>query len=787
MKEENKGEIKESQESQSGGFFSEKISRRCFAKLLGAQTLLATTVTLSGCGGSSDSDDDATTPEAGSQALTRAAFVATISDYFDWVHSSQYIDMYKAVQPTFVDVTLGVTAYAKQIETALEESVISNESGYFYPETLITREDAADMYVKAFRIAATTTNPLTGFTDASTISSSKLASVKAIVAAGYMGGTSTTLFSPKGNLTGNDAKKILETITAQLVAPVHSLCKPGTTAPRRYATYFCPTPGATIYITETQDGSEPPDPDTSSTTQTITGMSIIPSTTAPASVGLVGTSIKYDFTTLGSRQYKFGALIPREGGIATVRVKAVAVKAGMTKSAVREFSWVIYRPKVAPFEAKLVHAGTATTPKVWRIYNLSESVQANAFYVEGSTRGMLVDALELDVAGNASSYNPGGYNLKTFLDGIASKPYDVFIGHYHGDHAAQMANFINANINCYVSAQCQAELLSATGTQATVDQWAACGASPYCKVFTDGQEFPLGNVTCTAFQTPGHTNGLATLLINEPGWVYASDMWGCNRPYTSDTTSYSWIKSDLFLSMCQQVLVSYKKKIPSGVLTEVTNAHQEAPVGMVCINNFLQAYQELIDTGIAAIKPSVRNGTKGNNGMLNVGDVWRNKNWIAVEPGQKYSDTTLTILSSPTNSTFRPSNPIPVDYNAADGYKKYSVLSNIEISGGDLVGVDVYWGAPQSNGSGTVACKLPNKFDPWTYAYTINVPTATNSITIKPTAMSNKITSMKVNGASVAQGASATVSVSAGTKITIDIVAADGSTSSSYTFTVAKV
>ena len=785
MTEKIKGEIEQFPESQSagiGGILTEKMSRRSFGKLLGAQTVLASSVPLAGClggGGSSDAVD------TGSVALTRAAFIATISDYFDWVHSSEYIDMYKAVQPTFSDVKIGITPYAKQIETALEESVIDNSSGYFYPDTLITREDAADMYVSAFQIAAATTNPLTGFTDAGSISSSKLASVKAIVAAGYMGGTSTTLFSPKGNVTANDAKKILDAITSSLVAPVHSLCKPGTTAPRRYATYFCPTAGAQIYITETTDGSEPPNPDTTSTTQTITPMTI-------TNAYYAGTTIKYDFTTLGSRQYKFGGLTAAEGGVRTVRVKAVAVKSGMKASAVREFSWVIYRPKNAPFEAKLVHAGSATSPKVWRIYNLTESVQANAFYVEGSTRGMLVDALELDVAGGATSYNPGNYNLKTFLDSIATKPYDVLIGHWHGDHSAHMVNFTSAGVNCYVSAQCQAELLSATGAQATNNRWAEAAASAYCKVLADGQEFSLGNVTCSAWQTPGHTNGLTTLLVHEPGWVYASDMWGCNRPYTSDTTNYSGIKSDLFLSMCQQVLVNYKKKIPSGVITEVTNAHQEAPVGMVCINNFLQSYQNVVDSGIAGVKPSIRNGVKGNNAMVNVGDPWRNKNWIALEPGQQVSATTLTILSSPSNSnSFRPvTAPIPIDYNVTDGYKKYSVLSNVEISGGTLVGVNLYWAAPQkSNVAGTtfVDCKVPNKFDPWTYAYTINVPTATNSITFKPTAMSNKITSMKVNGSALAQGSSVTLSVAAGTKITVDIVAQDGVTTSSYTFTVVKI
>lgn len=95
----------------TAALFSEKISRRSFGKLLGAQTLLASTVTLSGClgGGSDSSDSDDTPTDTGTQPLTRAAFVATVSDYFDWVHSSEYNDEAKAVQKTFVDVIIGTT------------------------------------------------------------------------------------------------------------------------------------------------------------------------------------------------------------------------------------------------------------------------------------------------------------------------------------------------------------------------------------------------------------------------------------------------------------------------------------------------------------------------------------------------------------------------------------------------------------------------------------------------------------------------------------------------------
>ena len=63
----------------------------------------------------------------------------------------------------------------------------------------------------------------------------------------------------------------------------------------------------------------------------------------------------------------------------------------------------------------------------------------------------------------------------------------------------------------------------------------------------------------------------------------------------------------------------------------------------------------------------------------------------------------------------------------------------------------------------------------------------TGSIVLTPTALSNKITSMKVNGTALAQGASTTVAVAAGTRITIDVVSPDASNTSSYVLTVAEV
>jgi len=280
-----------------------------------------------------------------------------------------------------------------------------------------------------------------------------------------------------------------------------------------------------------------------------------------------------------------------------------------------------------------------------------------------------------------------------------------------------------------------------------------------------------------------------TAIVNQTGWVFGSDMFCCNRAYTADTTQYAGVKVDLFLSLVQQLLANYQRVSTTGLITEVTNAHQEVPVGMEGVKNFVQCFQQLIDQGDAVTKPSIRGGRVGNptapttrnSRMSIVGDMWRDKNWMAVGNSLGTGlDKPVDYFSAPT--TAYPSS-VALDYNTADGFRKYAVLSNIQFTGGTLVGVDVYWAAP-ANG---VPNKIANKFDPWTTVYTVNVPSGRTSLVVTPTAMSNKVTSIKVNGTTVAQGASTTVPVAHGTVISIAVVSPDGSTTANYTFTVAVV
>ncbi|HSI48832.1 MAG TPA: S-layer homology domain-containing protein [Ideonella sp.] len=709
----------------------QRMTRRFFGKLLGAPAILGSTVTLSACDDGND-PAPAPAPPPAPAALSRAAFVATIADSFDWVHSSQYNDQYKAVQPTFADVLLGVTPYARQIETALEEGVVSNAQGDFRPEAAVTREDAAEMYALAFKVPAATTDALAAFGDASSVSASRRASVNAMLAAGYMAGTTATTFQPAGTLTAAEAAAILAAIQAKQVSPPQVMCKAGTTAPRRYVRISTPTEGATIYYTFTYDGSEPPD---------------------PLTAGAV-----YDFTVDGVLQFVNPLSSTTDSRL--YRLKAVAKKDGLATSAVREFMWNIVRPQVGNFQARLMHAGTATTPTVWKINNPAEYYQAFVFYIEGSSRGLVFDCGE---------YGYQKANLKAFIDTLATKPYDVMVGHNHPDHAEQIYNFTSAGVTLYASAIEKAAFMASSRPD-----FQAAGTAAVA--IADGQVLDLGNVQGTAWVQPGHTNGTLTFIVNQTGWVFGSDMWGCNRPHTADTTQYQSVKVDLFLSLTRQLIANYRRSSTSGEIVEVTNAHQEVSVGMACINNFVTCFQQLIDGGNAVALPSIRGGTKVGDRMSIVGDMWRDKNWLAIGPIGKYA-APVDYFSKPT--TAYPCN-VTVDYNTAQGYRQYAVLSHIAFIGGTLVGVDVSWAAPVNGTPNT----LPDKFDPWTYAYTVLVPRGSSSIVVTPTPLSSKVSAMKLDGAALAVGASASVAVSAGSTFTVELVSADASVSSTYTFTV---
>jgi glyoxylase-like metal-dependent hydrolase (beta-lactamase superfamily II) len=634
-------------------------------------------------------------------AISRAEFVAMVSDYFRWVHWSEYNDYAKAVPRQFSDVP-STHRLARQIECALEERIVGPDgSNRFYPDRPVTRQDAATILGLAFKLASPPEELKRG-----------------------------------GALSRAEAAEILKKVTAANVAPVQVIPKAGTTSYRRYVNMTTPTPGATIYYTVSNDRTDPPDPLTA-------GKAYDPSS----------GYLLFDNPNGSTTDTRYWTL------------KAVAKKDGMATSAVQTFVYYIVRPRDAAFEARLVHAPTPTSPAVWDVMNSSDYNRPHVYYIEGTTRGVVVDA---------GQYPEVKQDLRLFIDTLATKPYDVVLGHNHPDHAEQIDAFVKGGIRLFLTPQDKAALAASRRSDFV---HAAAASVP----IRDGDVLDLGNVQLTAYQAPGHEHGLVILQDKRNGWIFGSDMFGCNRPATADITNYSGMKMDLFLSMVQQLYTNLRKH--DGRIEEVYNAHNEVPVGYAGIKNFEAAVQQLIDIGDTVTVPSLRGADPSGRPMGRqrtsvVGDMWHDKNWIALWVGGNWGDRVdyLTAATPPykCNNT--------IDYNAPGGIRKYSVLSNIEIAGGDLVGVDLTW-APPANG---VENTLPNKFDPWTYAYDVAVPEAHATITVTPTAMSRKIISMKLNGAAIPSGTARTIVVTNGTRFTIDVVAPDGVTASHYVFTVKR-
>ncbi len=671
---------------------------------------------------------------ANSDELSRAEFVVMISDYFDWVHWSEYNDYAKAVPRQFSDVKIG-DKYVKQIECALEEKIISpDEDGKFYPDKPMTRQDAADLLALAFRIAPAPKDALTAFSDAGAVRADTRYALNALVSAGYMTGATANALKPNAGIKRLEAVAMLHKITSEQVAPVQVMPKPGTTSYRRNVNMTCPTPGATIYYTFTDDRTEPADPLTS-------GKIYDPS----------DGFLLFDNPNGSKTDSRYW------------RLKAVAVRDGLATSAVRSFAYYIARPLSAPFQARLVHPHTTTSPAVWDIFNPSDYNRPHVYYIEGTERGVVMDA---------GQYPAAKANLKTVVDTLATKPYDLVLGHNNPDHVEQINSFVEGGIKLFMTPQDKGSVAASK----RADFVAAAATSVPIQ---DGDVLDLGNVQLTAYQTPGHSNGLVILQDKKNGWIFASDMFGCNRPATADITAFSGVKMDLFLSMVQQLYVNLRKN--GGRIEEVYNAHNEVPLGCAALKNFEAAIQQLIDIGDSATVPSMRGtdpGGRPNNKRRTsiVGDMWRDKNWIALWIGGSWGGPVNYLTGA--NSDYKCNNKI--DYNAPDGINKYSILSNIEIIDGELVGVDLTW-APPSNG---VSNTLANKFDPWTYEYKIKVPAANESITIVPRAMSNRITSMTIGGVAIQSGKSKRTPVTDGTQVKIDIVAPDGVTKSQYLLTI---
>jgi len=684
--------------------------------------------------------------------VTRGALIARISDYFDWAHSTEYNDIWKVEPKKFSDVKT-TDLYGKQIENAYEEDIISGLNNKFNPNDQIVRQDVAVILAKAFNIPLTNKTGI--FNDEKEIDNHAKSSVNTLASLGYMSGETSKIFGPKKALTMIEMDTIFKKITSSMVAPVQALPKTNAVAPRRFIKLYCPTPGATIYYTT--DGSEP-----------------------------TVKSKKYNLLANGH----ISELVGSRSGESTspdrdVTYKAIAVKEGYETSPVMTYTWRLNRPLTANYQNLQIMKKTATSPDVYRICNDAESVRAMAWYIEGPNSGIIFDALQTSASSDK--------NLKTYVDTLATKPYICIIGHEHGDHWAQAPNFLKAGIDVYLNERGWSSTAAASPMGPALFENSTDQAK--IKNIEEGMKFDLGGgVVFDTYAMPGHANGLVVLHDKKNGLVFASDIYGCTRAGSADNVGIQGLRADLFHSIAQQVYAEYKKD--GGKTDHLFTGHDETPLSDTNLRLFEKAFQQVIDNGEVGCSPSLRGNTDAPGSRTTIiGDMWKDATqWCAVKLIGLIFDSS-EYLSSTTDLTKLPymsdAANVGINYNGGNNYMKYSVLSYLDITGGTLVGKEIEWALPITfNWAGkeiTVKNSIKNKFNPWAYDYTINVPKTNSSITLMPVTLSTRVSSITINGKEVAYKSTNNISVKDGQIISIKVTALDNTTVSIYTFKVKLV
>ena len=761
-------------------------------KSMGAALLAATLVAVGavGCG----SDSDTSQPAAGE--LSRAEFVAQVSDFFDWPHASNYNDFWKVPLRTFADVKSS-DQYGKQIENAYEEDIIAPDaSGKFSPQAIMTREDAAVILTKAFYLQTPAdTSVLNAFSDASAISAAAKPSVAALVAAGYMSGRTATTFAPGSAITATEAKAAIDAIAMNSAVVVQAMPKQAASyltvlpdgagsagtagivdsgtvaklvadrnyAPRRFIYLSTPTPGATIYYTT--DGSNP-----------VTS----------------ATRLPYDVTATGHIQELVGDRSGAKGPqpYRLVTWKTVAVKDGLAVSPVRTFKWNLLRPWQSIYGSDVMEPGNfdptkgPITPKVTRMYSDYESVRAMSWLIEGPASAIVFDALQ-------TPWHTTDQTSGTLYDkakSLTSKPIKLVVGHAHGDHSAQTQNFLSAGVPVYANQRSWTTLAGVLSAKDNIKQVINVD---------EGDQFDLGTAAVPmkldVYAVPGHENSLVMLHHKESGFLFATDYYGCTRMGTADNVNLSGARADLQLSVLMQDHVSMKQN--GGKVSKLFTGHDESALPGPHIQMVQQLFQNVIDQQEAANSPSLRSSDAPRFRTSIIGNMFTDLyNWAAIGIGGTFGTTPYAYLTAP-NTAY--SSHATIDYTQPNAHLKYGVLGNIELTGATLVGTTMTWAAPNtqltlSDGSlwpaaGPVVNSLRNKFNPWVFSYTINVPKGATSIGVAPIPLSTKVKKITVNGNVILPGTSVPVTVANGTVITIVVTAPDGSTTETYTLTVAYV
>ena len=719
--------------------------------------------------------------------INRGDFMIRLAEYFGWFHYNGTMDDGTDIDKDgnlltvervrgYYDVT-GDNDYVKAIECALDMGVLTADSpqACFYPLSDMTREDAAVILCKAFLLSDLTKDYISSFVDAGKINASCYQALNTLVGKNYMRGRTNTTLNPTEGITETETRIILEAIDRRVVAPVWAMPVSHRKFVRVRPRWFTPTEDAVVHYRcrafhlshPSMEGLFVGDRGVGVTLSSQWGdwVDYIPGYSSDTVYGL---NNNYDF--------------PYENVYFCVEVQAYATKPSLEQSPVSTFVWRIDRPAWHDFATDKLHEGGGSYPTVYRFF---DNFQAAAYYIEGAKMGILYDGL-MPTNTNISLLNR--------VKELATKPFVFVLGHNHVDHKGAMAEAYREGIDIYV-----ADRVGPQGTEWTINVYGedytsantnitATASGIYqgaqMKIIDEGYVFDLGNCKFTAYRLPGHCDDMIVLHDPETGLLFSSDIYGVNRHWVADQFSAKAVRQDLILSLQQQLMDAYTKD--GGQVKEVYTGHNRIGVGFDYMMVWEQCLQDLVNYGPDAVSDDRR----GEGAVVaKSGNSWTTLNWTAfsVEGKQIRAEYTgaydgkkfyrFEVDNRGTENAL-------VESNLYFDYRTNAQLSNITFHDAALVGHDFKYKAGQDTADdvledGRLKYVLSNKFVPFEYEYEVKISAGQSEVTFTPTAMSERITGLKVNG--IDGSSRCPVTVKTNSPATIVVTGPDGSTTRTYT------
>ena len=719
--------------------------------------------------------------------MTRGAFMIRLAKYFGWPHYNAVMDDGTDIDDegnilktervrNFYDVT-GNADYVKPIESALDMGVLSASSSEdcFYPMSAMTREDAAVILVNAFQMAPLSADYLGGFDDVKNISQDCRAALNTLVGRNFMRGRTNTTLNPTDGITDTEARIIIDNIDRQVVSPVWAMPVSNRKFVRVRPEWFTSTQDAVVHWRCKVDKYSH---------EELNGLFV-----QDRGVGVyigTGWSDWFDYIPGYSTDPCFGLNnnkdLPYDNINFLVEVQAYATKPGMEDSPVTNFKWLIDRPAWHDF-----HQGDSRYPTVHRFF---DNFQAAAYYIEGTKMGILFDGL-MPTSTNISLYDR--------VKEIATKPFVFVLGHNHGDHSGAMPYVYDGGGEVYFCDRVgvkggkwsiQVYNRKYTSGNPVIDsEKEGTYSGERVHEIDEGYVFDLGNCKFEVVRLPGHEDASILLYSRETGLLFSSDIYGVNRYWVADQFAARGVKQDLLLSLQQQLMDIYTKN--GGVVRELYTGHNRIGVGGDYLTVWEQCLQKLVNYGPAAVTDDRR----GDGAILAMdGDPYETLNWTGFAEGGKliraqytgdYDGQTFYRMEVDARGEENPT----VESNLYFDYKTNAHLSNLTFKDATLVGHDFKYKmgfdeVDEKLPDGRLKYVVPNKFVPFEYNYEVKVGALQGTVTFTPTAMSERVTGMTVNGTKVSSRCPVTVST--GAPVTIEVTGPDGTTKQTYTLTFVR-